>query len=184
MGTWVGWYDDLRRAVGAPATALNHKFFASWQSYSPPACRNNPIAASRKMPGSTDCYQLSDTRWAQNYTSPNQGINATAAQIKSGNFDNILHAVRTGNPYAADLAAGVSLDLQKWGSEKWHNIYMDETGLSGSGSTGSGSPGAARNRHAMGAWTRWMHALAHTGPASHRRLVKATRRANRIARHR
>lgn len=34
------------------------------------------------------------------------------------------------------------------------------------------------------AWSRWMHALGHTGPASHRRIRKSTARVRRIARKR
>jgi hypothetical protein len=39
-------------------------------------------------------------------------------------------------------------------------------------------------QHATQAWTRWMHALAHKGPQSHRRVAKSTARVRRIARHR
>jgi len=38
--------------------------------------------------------------------------------------------------------------------------------------------------HVSQAWTRWMRALAHKGPASHNRIQKATVRARRIARKR
>ena len=35
---------------------------------------------------------------------------------------------------------------------------------------------------AMHAWTRWMHALGHSGPQAHNRMQRATARARRIAR--
>lgn len=38
--------------------------------------------------------------------------------------------------------------------------------------------------HVTQAWTRWMRALAHTGPDAHNRIGKSTARINRIARHR
>jgi hypothetical protein len=45
--------------------------------------------------------------------------------------------------------------------------------------TGSKAPA-----HITTAWTRWMRALAHKGPAAHNRIQKATVRARRIARKR
>lgn len=45
-------------------------------------------------------------------------------------------------------------------------------------------PAKGGNQNVAGAWTRWMHALGHTGPASHRRIQGATRRARRIGRNR
>lgn len=42
---------------------------------------------------------------------------------------------------------------------------------------------AVNPKSATEAWNRWMHALARTGPESHRRIVNATARARRIARH-
>ena len=40
-----------------------------------------------------------------------------------------------------------------------------------------------RPLHVSQAWSRWMHALAHNGPRSHREIMKAAARARRIARH-
>lgn len=44
----------------------------------------------------------------------------------------------------------------------------------------SGGPG--KTAHVTQAWTRWMHALGHTGPDSHNRLQRATYRVSRIGR--
>jgi hypothetical protein len=45
-------------------------------------------------------------------------------------------------------------------------------------------PAKGGNQNVAGAWTRWMHALGRTGPASHRRIVNSTHRARRIGRKR
>lgn len=46
------------------------------------------------------------------------------------------------------------------------------------------SSSAPNPRHVTQAWSRWMHALAHRGPESHRRTLKVAARARRIARNR
>jgi hypothetical protein len=58
------------------------------------------------------------------------------------------------------------------------NIVFATTDAIGK-ATGSKAPA-----HVTTAWTRWMRALAHSGPKAHNRIQRATVRARRIARKR
>jgi hypothetical protein len=161
-----------------PDTSENIQFVRSWSVEEASSCKDNPLIASRVETGSSDCKTLSSGRVAQNYDSVKQGQQATAAQINSGNFDNLRRALASGNPYTQARINGVALDLQKWGATTWQAVYLAHW----SGTTISGGTGHAP--HAMGAWSRWMRALSHQLPADIREINRATHRLDRIARHR
>jgi hypothetical protein len=183
MAGWPGWVGDILDAGGWPKTDDNKQFLSNWGLYEQSGCDNNPLLASRSASSSTDCKKLNDARTAQNYTTRTQAVNATVAQIKSGNFDNIEQALKDGNPFHSQHENAIALDLQKWGADNYSRVYAQAVGA-GTGVGGGGSAGTGKKPHAQGAWTRWMHAMAHQLPADIREINKATARLNRIARNR
>src|SRR5207302_4983214 len=163
--------------LAIPHSDENRQFVRNWHLYNEYNCRNNPLLASHRTATSTACHRLNDLNTAKAYATPSSAVTATRMQLNSGGYPDLHDALHSGNPMAYQPRGGVTLDLQKWGSVRWSNQIVLPPGQPVS--TGSG-----KRPHAMGAWTRWMRALAHTGPQSHKRIVKSTRRANRIARHR
>jgi hypothetical protein len=174
--TWSGWVKDFIGGLGIPDTAADFDFLAQWSASDAGGCNNNPVLASHKEAGSTNCQRLNSLNTAQAYDSHADAIAATKAQLNSGAYPNLHDALHSGDPYGYPNPNGVALDLQKWGTTGASQWYADKTGA------GQGVGGTPSTGHVTQAWSRWMHALAHKGPDSHRRIVKATARARRIAR--
>jgi hypothetical protein len=177
VGAWTGWVGDMLDGLAIPHTPENRTFLQDWHLYNEYDCHNNPLLASHGATGASACHKLNNLNTARSYATHASAVTATRQQLNSGAYPNLHDALHSGNALDYNLRDGVEADLVKWGSVRWANQLRGST-------TAPPPSGPGKRPHAMGAWTRWMHALAHTGPQSHARVVKATRRANRIARHR
>lgn len=92
--------DSFIRAVlgdlGAPATQADVTSLASWFPHEfpswPPSASWNPMASTMQMPGST----VFNSVGVQNYTTPSEGAQATAATLADGWYPQILAALKSG----------------------------------------------------------------------------------------
>ena len=137
MTTWAGWESQLADALNVQDTTEVGYLLRTWGSEEASTCANNPVAASRKASGSTNCKQLPNGLSAQNYTSRASGLAAAAAQLKSGNYPHLWAAIESGNPYNVVNTQQVADDLTKWGAQATSVAYLLEVS---NGTFGSGVP--------------------------------------------
>lgn len=172
MTTWAGWEADLLKALGVPNTAESRAFLDSWTGAAPANCPNNPLLASKPESGSGDCAELTASRTAQAYRSHAQGINATVAELRSGNFPHLLAALESGHPLAVSDPGQVAADLAKWGVSHFANEYL---ALAQEQASSGGGPSAPAASHAHKGWGDIQHSV-------NRRLPTALNQASRYNR--
>jgi len=83
-------------------------FVAAWTLGENAPAAYNPLATTQEMPGATDFNWVG----VKNYTSHQQGIDATVTTIQNGRYPHVLHGLQTNDPEEAVNA----LELGVWGT--------------------------------------------------------------------
>lgn len=95
-----------------PATAANISWIESWVNREGGGGANNPLNTTYVTDTST--LLKDNSAGVRNYSSLNDGVNATVETLANGDYPNILSALRSGNAMAADQAGQLSKDLLTW----------------------------------------------------------------------
>jgi len=119
MSGWSGWILEFLVAANLPQTDENVTFLTDWVNHETATCHNNPVDLSRPVGNSTNCQKLTASRTAQNYTSHAQAASAFDLELTSGNFPNLLNALKGGTPLDKGPMQGVIDDLKQWGATKF-----------------------------------------------------------------
>jgi hypothetical protein len=100
---------DVLGAVNAPGSQPNIIALLAWMKAEGGSAKFNPMNTTQTAPGATDY----NSAGVKNYTSWNQGVNATASTLQNGSYGDVLAALR-GNrgPQAVAQAVGRS----PWGT--------------------------------------------------------------------
>lgn len=101
--------------AGWPATEGNIKALVTWMQKENTTAGYNPLATSRPMPGAGFYNYLTDDKKSgvRNYTSFEQGVQATVETINNGNYPNIVEGFKGGLSGPEGLNLG---DLAMWGT--------------------------------------------------------------------
>lgn len=100
---------DILHGIGAPVTAGNLALMLAWQRSEGGSARFNPFNTTLSRPGAGSYNSVG----VRNYTSYQQGLNATIATLRNGYYGGILSSLKHGgNPYQTAAAIGKS----PWGS--------------------------------------------------------------------
>lgn len=105
------WRQRILAGIKAPVTPQNVRFVNAWAQAEGGSAANNPFNTTQPMPGASSYNSVG----VRNYTSPEQGIQATIQTLKGpiGNYAPILAALRQGtDPMAAAKAVAGS----QWGT--------------------------------------------------------------------
>lgn len=100
---------DLLHGIGAPNTLADRRALLAWQRAEGGSARYNPFNTTQGASGAS-AYNSVGVR---NYTSYQQGLQATIQTLKNGHYGGVLQALRQGrNPYSVAQAVGNS----PWGT--------------------------------------------------------------------
>ena len=120
---WPGWAQQVLSAIGAPQTAQNVGFLASWHAYEGSNASNNPLNVTAYAPIPVTVGTVINGggpaahAGVQSYSSSAQGVGATAAFLRMPNYTSILAALKSGNPSAYIVNDPTVVgQIQKWGS--------------------------------------------------------------------
>jgi hypothetical protein len=102
------WAKSLLTALGYPVTKLAVQDIMSWQDKENTTAAFNPLATTEPMPGAT----IFNSAGVRNYTSAEQGLQATVKTLNNGYYPDILNALSIGGTGDFGLAVGDS----PWGS--------------------------------------------------------------------
>lgn len=97
---------SVLKGIGAPVTGANIRSIEAWAQREGGGGTNNPLNTTQPMPGSTTFNSVG----VQNYSSANQGANATIITLENGLYGDILGALKTGKGLCGKSLAGLS----KW----------------------------------------------------------------------
>ena len=148
MPVWTGFQSQLLTAAGLPFTRKNTLFLTEWAANANSSnCASNPVDISHREGGSVNCNTLPGGKQAQRFTSHASAARGFAAQLTRADYPNLRAALAADEAYSPARANGVALDLQKWGSTRWQQRYIEETGAGGGvgGGGGGGQQGIAPN---------------------------------------
>lgn len=112
LNQWQGWQADVLNAIGAPVNAATLNFLNAWQSIEGDGGNYNPLNSTQPAPGSWPLAGNPDG--VQNYPNAIVGAAATAKTMLNGYYNNIVSALRSGNPCA--YASSLGGELSTWGS--------------------------------------------------------------------
>jgi len=102
------WESVYLAAIGAPNSAQNRRLLASWQRWEGGHTNNdarfNYLNTTQKMHGSHSINSVG----VQAYGSLAQGARAFARTLRNGKYNDLLGGFQSGNPYAANVTAGLS----------------------------------------------------------------------------
>lgn len=102
------WESSYLRALGAPNTPANRRFLASWQRWEGGHTNNdarfNYLNTTQRMRGSSAINSVG----VQRYANLGQGAQAFARTLRNGKYHDVLSALRAGDPYKANVTAGLS----------------------------------------------------------------------------
>lgn len=109
----VQWSLDLLNALGNAQPSLETvAFVVAWQAGENTSAAFNPLATTQSADGATCFNYLSGRCGVRNYTSREQGLQATIETITNGFYPNILQGLQTNQPELA-LNDG---ELGVWGT--------------------------------------------------------------------
>ena len=129
------WAEELLNAGGWPVTKLAVTDIICWQNQENTKAKFNPLATTKPMPGSTMFNDLGNGQGVQNYTSAEQGLEATVKTLNNGYYPGILDALVAGG--SGDF--GLTVSQTQWGTG-----YFTVTGQSTKALT---SPTADPNKY-------------------------------------
>lgn len=107
------WY-AVETALGAQHDRANRAFLVSWATAEGTSAKNNPLATTLRLPGSTGLSGNPDG--VQQYATPEQGVQATADTIKK--YPSILTGLRRGVSYQTVSSPGVVRELNIWSGQR------------------------------------------------------------------
>ena len=103
------WRRDLLKMLGAPVTGQSLRFLKNWQRWEGGHTHNdarfNWLNTTADAPGATGSI---NSVGVKAFGSKREGVNALAITLLNGRYNDIVRALRQGNPYGADLTAGLS----------------------------------------------------------------------------
>jgi hypothetical protein len=106
------WAESLLTALGYPVTKLAVTDVMSWEAQENTNAKFNPLATTQPMPGSTMFNDLGNGIGVQNYTSAEQGLEATVKTLNNGYYPEILDALSIGG--TGDF--GLTVSQTQWGT--------------------------------------------------------------------
>jgi len=136
------WRNELLGVIDAPASPKNLQFLSNWQRWEGGHTNNNArfnwLNTTMNAPGAV--FSINNVG-VKSFDSQQAGINALAATLMNGRYDDIVRALRQGNPYASDISAG----LQVWvsGSPTGNPGYAQKV-LGGTGAPKAALPQGGR----------------------------------------
>lgn len=101
------WINSFLSNIGAPQTQANVNSISSWISHEtpwPPVAANNPLNTTYSLGQTTDYNSVG----VKNYGSQDQGMQATVATLESGQYNDILLLLRSGQGLCGHTLAGLS----------------------------------------------------------------------------
>lgn len=128
---------DILSDIGAPLTAENYKLLAAWAQAEGGTAKFNPFNTTQPAPGATNFNSVG----VKDYTSYQQGVQATVQTLNNGNYPGILSSLKAGT--SAQMTAQ-AIANSPWGTgalvEKvlgggGPNAVPDTTPDAGSGGT-------------------------------------------------
>lgn len=109
VGNWRG---QLLAQIKAPVTPANLSYLDAWQRAEGGSASNNPFNTTLSAPGATP-YNSNNGYPVLNYTSPQQGLQATSQTLLESRYGDIVKALRQGTD---PMAAANALVASKWGT--------------------------------------------------------------------
>jgi cell wall-associated NlpC family hydrolase len=103
------WRQRILTGVGVPVTPENMRFFDAWARAEGGGATNNPFNTTQQASGASSYNSVG----VRNYTSPQQGIDATVNTLTNGRYGNIIGALRSGD---SAMAAAKALANSPWGT--------------------------------------------------------------------
>ena len=131
MAAWPGWERAVLALLGAPDTAENVRFLDGWHDYEGSVCRYNPLNTTLPFGGSTQCNSVG----VQSYPSTSAGAQATANTLLNGYYNDIVAALRSGNPFRYSNPQAVAAEITKWGTPNYAGVYLSVVGIGTPGGT-------------------------------------------------
>jgi len=107
--TLPGWQDQILQGVGAPSTPQNMQLMNAWAQAEGGGASNNPFNTTQMAPGAT-AYNSAGVR---NFTTPQQGIQATIDTLQNGYYPDILSSLRSGG---SAMATAQAIANSPWGT--------------------------------------------------------------------
>lgn len=104
-------YQELLKKVDAPVTDENLKFMYAWRQSEGKAGKFNPFNTTQKMPGATNFNSVG----VKNYTSKQDGLEATVKTLKNGRYNCILDGLKN-DIGAKKISTKCLSDLKTWGT--------------------------------------------------------------------
>jgi hypothetical protein len=110
-------YEKLLKRLSAPVTDENLKFLYAWRQSEGDGGRYNPFNTTLKKPGSSFFNYLNKKRTigVQNYTSADQGLEATTQTLLHNRYRCIIDGLRK-NIGASEIANHCRAELKVWGT--------------------------------------------------------------------
>ena len=123
MATFPGWDTAVLKAMGAPVTPTNLRFFGAWQNAEGGTATNNPFNTTQQWAGASPYNSVG----VRNYPSPQAGIQATVKTLRNGYYDPIVKALMSGSTPVRQLAALVA--ASPWGTKTFPTLGALPAGL-------------------------------------------------------
>ncbi len=134
----------VAQQIGADPDVV-YNFLTQWQPYEGANAAYNPLNTTQHMPGSSPLGgdpNQNNGNPVQEYTSEEQGAEATAKTLMNGAYPVILNALQTGN---FNNVSGIEQNLRTWGTGNWASkLASGESSIQGS-PTGTMTAAAAPN---------------------------------------
>ncbi len=128
--------------MGAPITQSNIEALRAWSEREGGGGAWNPLNTTRPEAGSTSFNKVG----VQNYTSAQQGAQATADSIRNGRYPSILAAFMTGSAFEALVGGGkgpIGSQLRTWSGGGYNNVLFSASGYVSPTFGGTGGKGAS-----------------------------------------
>jgi hypothetical protein len=110
MAASGAWQRDILRALGAPATAENIRFFNAWQRAEGGGAAFNPFNTTQGASGASNYNNIG----VKSYPSYKAGVQATVQTLLNGRYGNIVSLLRSGKANSIQLANAVA--ASPWGT--------------------------------------------------------------------
>ena len=122
------WAEALLDALGMPKSKLAVTDVMCWEATENTSAKFNPLATTQPMSGATDF----NSAGVKNYTSAEQGLNATVKTLQNGNYTDILNALTIGGTQDFGTTVGES----PWGTQEFTVTGQPTKALTSPTSTG------------------------------------------------
>ncbi len=118
-------YKEILKRIGAPISNNNMLYLYAWRQAEGGHALYNPFNTTQKAPSATNYNSVG----VKNYTSLEQGLNATVATLQNGRYDGIINSLRESKTPKETVDALIE---SPWGTGKLaKRIALDyESGIS------------------------------------------------------